>query len=180
MAEIKSHENMDEELEKLYDELDAEKASRRKKTQAETKMQKIMDEIEDSTQRSKRESNELLRFFCGLLLFAAGLYMIFQNLMVTSSWGSYGGGSFFHIGGYSLPNGTLMIPLLIGIALLFLCDRKLWGWLFIAVGISIVIAAVILSVSIQWRTTSAWVFLIMFGMTFAGGAMMLRELFRSR
>ena len=79
-----------------------------------------------------------------------------------------------------MPNGTIMIPILIGIALLFLCDRKLWGWLFIAVGIVIVIAAVILSVNIHWRTSNGWTFFIMFAMTVAGGAMMLRELFRSK
>ena len=37
------------------------------------------------------------------------------------------------------------LPLLIGIALLFLCDRKLWGWLFIAVGFVIILAAVIMT-----------------------------------
>ena len=105
------------------------------------------------------------------------MYMILQNLSVTSAMG---GTSIFHMGGMNIPNGTIMVPILIGIALLFLCDRKLWGWLFIAVGIVIVIAAVILSVSIHWRTNSAWVFLVMFGMTFAGGAMMMRELFRSK
>ena len=51
--------------------------------------------------------------------------------------------------------------------------------MFIAVGIVIIIAAVLLSVSIVWRSSSAWVFIVMFGMAFAGGAMMLRELFRS-
>ena len=125
----------------------------------------------------KRESNELLRFFGGLLLFGAGMYMIFQNLVISSSWGM---GSIFRIGGFNVPNGTIMIPILIGIALLFLCDRKLWGWLFIAVGIVIVIAAVILSVNIHWRTSNGWTFFIMFAMTVAGGAMMLRELFRSK
>ena len=73
-----------------------------------------------------------------------------------------------------------MVPLLIGIALLFLCERKLWGWLFIAVGFVIVIAAVIMSVSIRWRTSSGWMFFVMFALTIAGGAMMLRELFRGK
>ena len=103
--------------------------------------------------------------------------MIFQNLIITSSWGV---GSIFRIGGFNIPNGTIMIPLLIGIALLFLCDRKLWGWLFISVGIVIILAAVLLSVSIQWRTSNGWMFFTMFALTIAGGAMMLRELFRSK
>jgi hypothetical protein len=71
-----------------------------------------------------------------------------------------------------------MIPLLIGIALLFLCERKLWGWLMIGIGIVIILAAVIMSVSVHWRTSNGWMFFIMFALTMSGGAMMLRELFR--
>ncbi|MBQ5334737.1 MAG: hypothetical protein J6Z45_02185 [Oscillospiraceae bacterium] len=140
-------------------------------------MDEILNGMDGARSARKKEGNELLRFFCGLLLFGAGMFMIFQNLTVTSTWGY--GGSIFRLGGINIPNGTIMIPLLIGIALLFLCDRKLWGWLFIAVGIVIILAAVLMSVSIQWHTSSAWNFIIMFGMAFAGGAMMIRELFRS-
>ncbi|MBQ9696826.1 MAG: hypothetical protein IJV58_10450 [Oscillospiraceae bacterium] len=146
-------------------------------TKPESNVSKLYEEMEARSAAHKRESNELLRFFGGLLLFGAGMYMIFQNLVISSSWGM---GSIFRIGGFNVPNGTIMIPILIGIALLFLCDRKLWGWLFIAVGIVIVIAAVILSVNIHWRTSNGWTFFIMFAMTVAGGAMMLRELFRSK
>ena len=189
-----SNENKD--MDSLYNELAAEadkENAKEKKTKMEQKSRDMFDDIEEATLRRKRDSNELLRFFGGLLLFGAGLYMIFQNLVISSTWGT--GGYIFHFGGFGLPylvnravlkggfglpNGTIMIPLLLGIALLFLLDRKLWGWLFIAIGIVIIIAAVIMSVSIQWRTSNGWMFVVMFGLTFAGGAMMLRELFRSK
>lgn len=163
-----------------------------KQTKPEANLDKLYAEIEqnarleqknltakanETAQKAKKEQNELLRFFGGMLLFGAGMFMIFQNLIVESSWGM---GSVFRIGGYGIPNGTIMVPLLIGIALLFLCERKLWGWLFIAVGFVIVIAAVIMSVSIRWRTSSGWMFFVMFALTIAGGAMMLRELFRGK
>lgn len=166
---------VDEQYEKLYEEVEGQSAQKGK-TRPERTLDEILDGMDNSRSR-KKDENELLRFFGGLLLFGAGLFMIFQNITVGSSWGY---GSVFRIGGYGIPNGTIMIPLLIGIALLFLCDRKLWGWLFISVGIVIVLAAVLMSVSIHWNTSSAWVFIVMFGMTFAGGAMMLRELFRSK
>ena len=133
------------------------------------------DKAEERANNPNKETNELLRFFGGMLLFGAGMFMIFQNLIVESSWGL---GSVFHIGGYGIPNGTIMLPLLIGICLLFLCDRKLWGWLFIAVGIVIILAAVIMSISVRWRTSNGWMFFTMFALTMAGGSMMLRELFR--
>ncbi len=162
-------------VEELYAEMEAAAHKNEKKTRAESNVDQMLDGVEKAMDGRKKSNPELLRFFGGLLLFGAGLYMIFQNLIISSSWGM---GYIFHIGGFGLPNGTIMIPLLIGIALLFLCDRKLWGWLFIAIGIVIVIAAVIMSVSIQWRTSNGWMFVVMFGMTFAGGAMMLRELFK--
>ena len=163
-----------------------------KQTKPETNLDKLYAEIEQNAKleqknltaqaeatarKVNKEQNELLRFFGGMLLFGAGMFMIFQNLIVESSWGM---GSIFRIGSFGIPNGTIMIPLLLGIALLFLCDRKLWGWLFIAVGFIIIIAAVIMSVSIRWRTSNGWMFFVMFAMTIAGGAMMLRELFRTK
>ena len=148
-----------------------------KETKVEANLDQIYRDLQTQARKTKQESNATMRFFGGLLLFGAGLFMIFQNLIVTSSWGV---GTIFRIGGYNIPNGTIMIPLLLGIALLFLCDRKIWGWMFIAVGIVIVLAAVIMSVNISWRTSNGWTFVTMFGLTMAGGAMMLRELFRSK
>lgn len=163
-----------------------------KQTKPEMNLDKLYAEIEQNAKREQREftakadetmkkahkeQNELMRFFGGLLLFGAGMFMIFQNLSIESTWGV---GSIFRIGGYSIPNGTIMVPLLLGIALLFLCDRKLWGWLFIGVGFVIVLAAVIMSVHVRWMTSSGWMFFVMFAMTIAGGSMMLRELFRGK
>lgn len=176
MSDIRN-DSVDSQLEKLYDEIEKKNTSDSRKIKQEKNMSDILAGMED-TSRSRKDGNELLRFLGGLLLFGAGMFMIFQNLIVESTMGS--GASIFRIGGFSVPNGTITIPLLIGIALLFLCDRKIWGWLFIAVGFVIIIAAVLLSVSIRWRTSSGWVFIVMFGMTIAGGAMMLRELFRSK
>ncbi|HBI84839.1 MAG TPA: hypothetical protein DDX71_00910 [Ruminococcus sp.] len=158
-------------LEKLYAEIE-ENAKRESHESAPSAAKS-----DDPVRRASKEQNELLRFFGGMLLFGAGMFMIFQNLIVESSWGL---GSIFHIGGFGIPNGTIMVPLLIGIALLFLCDRKLWGWLFITIGIVIILAAVIMSISVRWRTSSGWMFFTMFALTMSGGAMMLRELFRGK
>ncbi len=162
------------------------------KTTPEENLDKLYEEIQQNTkaaqqaasgkpaeqkQDENRDQPQPLRFFGGLLLFGAGMFMVLQNLVVDSSWGY---GSIFHIGGLGIPNGTIMIPLLIGIALLFLCERKLWGWLLVAIGFVIIIAAVILSVNIHWRTSNGWVFFIIFALTLSGGAMMLRELFRGK
>ena len=56
-------------------------------TKPESNVSKLYEEMEARSAAHKRESNELLRFFGGLLLFGAGMYMIFQNLVISSSWG---------------------------------------------------------------------------------------------
>jgi len=143
--------------------------------QSKEELSNQLRELDSRSRTQDKKKPSALRFFCGLLMLGAGLYMIFQNMVITSTWGT----SLFRIGGYNLPNGTILLPILIGISLLFLCEKKIWGLLFIALGVVIVITAIITSVSIVWRATSGWNFLIMFGIAFAGGAMMLRELFRS-
>jgi hypothetical protein len=62
--------------------------------------------------------------------------------------------------------------------MLFLMDRKFFGWLFIAVGLVIILAAVLMSVRMHWRTTNAYMFVLMFGLTAAGGGLVLRQLFK--
>lgn len=147
--------NSDKELEKIYQEL---------------------REMNRNTGKSNSEGNDLLRFFVGLLMLAGGLFMIFNNLSVTSSWGMRG--YIFHIGSFGMPNGMVMLPIIAGIGMLCLMKRKIFGWVVISIGIVIVLLSVLLSTQIHWRSTSAYIFIIMFGLTAAGAGLVLRELFR--
>ncbi|NLT09634.1 MAG: hypothetical protein GXY08_09045 [Ruminococcus sp.] len=157
----------DKELEKIYQEL-----------KSATKSTDYTGHGSNSYGSDSSEGGDLLKFFIGLLLLGGGLFMIFNNLTVSSTWGS--GGYFFHIGTFNLPNGMVMLPMIAGIAMLFLMDRKIFGWIVLAIGILIVLLSVLLTTRIYWRSTSAYVFIIMFGMTAAGAGMVLKELFRKR
>lgn len=141
-------------------------------------LEKAYKDLKDYEREKNRDKNDLLAFFCGLLAFGAGLFMILQNVDVSSNWGMGGSGYFFHFGSFSLPNGTIMLPIIIGIAMLFLMDRKIFGWIVLALGIAILLISIISSVHLRWRTSNAYVFLIMFGLVAAGGGTMLRVLFR--
>ncbi|MBO4877425.1 MAG: hypothetical protein J5501_05410 [Ruminococcus sp.] len=147
------------------------------KTKHDKELEKAYKDLRDFERDAHKSRNQLLTFFCGLLMFAAGLFLIFQNTMVSSGYG-FGGYGFLHFGSFSLPNGMIMVPLIIGIAMLFLMDRKIFGWIVVAIGIIIILAAIISSVHISWRTTNMYMFILMFGLTAAGGGMMLKELFR--
>ena len=137
-------------------------------------LEKAYTELKAYNDKKNKNKNDLLQFFIGLLMLGAGLFMIFQNLDVRSSWGT----GFWHIGSYSLPNGMVFLPILIGIVMLFLMDRKIFGWIVLSIGVLIVLVSVIMSVNIRWRTTNAYIFIIMFGFTMAGGGLVLRQLFK--
>lgn len=141
------------------------------------KMYKELLEARDSARSSsKSDGDRLLSFFIGLLMLGGGLFMIFQNIEVTSSWGY--GGHFFSIGSFHLSNGLIMLPIIIGIGMLFLMERKIFGWIVLSIGIVIVLLSVMMTTHLHWNRSNAFTFIIMFGLTAAGGALVLKELFR--
>lgn len=146
------------------------------KNKKDTDLDKMYKELMESRDSAKRDSEggRLLSFFIGLLMLAGGLFMIFQNINVSSNWGGY----FFHIGSFRIANGMIMLPAIIGIGMLFLMHRKIFGWIVLAIGVVIILLSVLLTTHLAWRTTSAYIFIIMFGLTAAGAGMVLRELFR--
>lgn len=129
--------------------------------------------LEEKEVREKKNKNDLLMFFAGLLMFAGGVFMILQNVIVRSSWGT----SFYHIGTWNVPNGLIMLPVLIGIVMLFVMERKIFGWIVFGLGILFILLTVIMSVSITWKTSNAYMFLLMFGLAAAGGGMLMKVLF---
>lgn len=147
------------------------------KSKEDKALEKAYEDLRRFERDKNKNRNDLLRFFVGLLMFGGGLFMILQNVDVTSGWGGFGG-SFFRIGSYALPNGLIMLPIIIGIGMLFVMDRKIFGWIVLSLGIVILLLSIIMSVHLHWRTSNAYVFLVMFGLVAAGGGMMLRELFK--
>lgn len=146
-----------------------------KKSKYDKELEEAYRELKEFNEKKNKNKNDLLQFFVGLLMLAAGVFMIFQNLTISSSWG---GGYFLHIGSFGLPNGTIFIPLFIGIVMLFLMDRKIFGWIVVAVGIVIILAAVLMSVHMRWRSTNAYMFVLMFGLAAAGGGLVIKQLFK--
>lgn len=146
-----------------------------------TELDKLYNELMDKNENGRRvsdDSKDLRNFFLGLLMLGGGLFMIFQNIVVTSSWGF--GGHFLRIGSFDLPNGMIMLPLIIGIFMLFMMNKKIFGWVVLSIGILIVLLSVLLTTHITWRRTSAYLFVIMFGLVAAGGGLLIRVLFKKR
>lgn len=133
--------------------------------------------LEEMQKEQKKDRYALRDFFIGLLMFAGGLFMVLQNIVVRTSWGS---GYFYHIGSWNVPNGLVLLPVLIGIVMLFMLDKKFFGWLVTVLGIIFILLTIIMNLNISWRTSNAYVFILMFGLVAAGGGLMLRGMFRSK
>ena len=145
------------------------------------KMQKENDEIFGVTETkssSRKTKNDLLMFFIGLILLGAGLFWLFQRTSVATV-GIFSGGLLF--GNIMIPTGVVLIPLILGIILLFfLDDKRIIGWIVTVIGLIIVILSILMSVRISFERTSLFEFICMFGFIAAGTGLLLRTLFRKR
>lgn len=122
----------------------------------------------------KRSENELLHFFIGIVLIGVGLFMLSKRVMVHSSW------YIWRIGGFDLSSGTVTVPLLIGIVWYFCNNKSIAAKILIVLGITFIVATIIMSVRINFVTTSMFDYILIFGMTAAGSGLLLKTLFKKR
>ncbi len=113
-------------------------------------------------------------FFVGLLMAVGGGYLILNQVSVTGSFGFFGALGIGRQGGF----GLTMLPFLIGVGILFY-DVKNWiGRLLAMAGVVIIAAAILMNMSIHWRTTSLFNTLLMF-ILFVGGLGLILRSFRA-
>ena len=75
----------------------------------------------ESSSAAAKEAHPLASFLIGLVLLGAGIFWVLNSFVVSFSWGSLWGGFGMNT---SLATGLMLVPLLIGIGLLFFLDRK--------------------------------------------------------
>jgi len=111
-------------------------------------------------------------FFVGLILTVVGGYLVLNQVQVTSSF------TFFGLWGWGRPAGfgLTMLPLLIGIGVLFFDGKSKLGWILSIGGLLTILAAVLMSLSIQWAPTTLFNTLLMFGLLAAGMGLIARSL----
>ena len=102
----------------------------------------------------KKESNDLLQFFIGLIMLGAGLFWLFQKTTVSTS-GIFALGGWM-LGSVTIPSGAVILPFFIGVILLFFCDRRIYGWIVTALGLAIIVLAIILFDCARNRYPARW------------------------
>jgi hypothetical protein len=107
------------------------------------------------------------QFLFGLALVIAGGYLVLTQVTVTSGfWSFYGYDAF----------GLSLIPLLLGIGILFFNGRSPWGWLLTLGGGLIILVGVITHLRIFFQPTSLYNTLLMLGALAAGVGLIARSL----
>jgi hypothetical protein len=107
-------------------------------------------------------------FLFGLLVFCVGVYLLFQHITVQTGYWNFGGGRNTF--------GLTLIPVLLGIGLLFFNGRSILGWLLTGGGLLFIVVGVIMNLDIYFQRTTLWGALIIFGLPTAGLGLMARAL----
>ena len=109
----------------------------------------------------------MLEFVIGTAMAVAGAYLLTTRVTVTSGfWGWWGDNTF----------GLTLVPLLIGIGLLFFNGRSVLGWLLVIGGAVIILAGIIANLQLYFRPTSLFATLMMLGLLAAGLGVVARSL----
>ena len=106
-------------------------------------------------------------FFAGFAMVVAGGYLLLTRVTVTSGlWQLWGYNAF----------GLSLLPLLIGIGVLFFDGRSLPGWLLTAAGAIIILAGIIANLHMYFRPTSLFDTLLILILLAGGLGLVARSL----
>jgi hypothetical protein len=106
-------------------------------------------------------------FFLGLFMACIGGYLLANQVSVVGSyWSFYGANTF----------GITLLPMLIGVAILFFSGRSVIGWLLTVAGALFILAGVIANMHIYFRPASLFNTLVMLILLVGGLGLVARSL----
>lgn len=117
-------------------------------------------------------------FFLGLIMMIGGGYMLLNAIVVRSSFRMSSRMYDFHAFGSNigLTSGTILIPLILGIGIIFYNSKNILGWVLALGSLAALIFGVISSVHIGLRTMSIFDLIVILVLAVGGLGMFLRSL----
>jgi hypothetical protein len=116
------------------------------------------------------------QFILGLLMMCGGFYLLLSGIVVSSNFGMstrlFGFGS-----GFGVTGGMILIPLVIGIGMVFYNAKNYIGWFLLLGSFAALIMGVISSVSMNLRTMSAFDLITILVLAIGGLGLFLRSLY---
>ncbi|PYS84627.1 MAG: hypothetical protein DMF67_04520 [Acidobacteria bacterium] len=129
-----------------------------------------MEPIEDDERRVRGAGGTpggVGEFLIGLAMAVAGAYMLTERVVVT--------GGFWTLWGYN-SFGLSLLPLVVGVGLLFYDGRSIAGWLLTFAGVVIIFVGVLMNLQIYFQPTSLFNTVIMLVLLAGGLGLIARSL----
>ena len=127
-----------------------------------------MSQEKKSNFLKKDEGNPELELLIGIVLLAAGLFMLSKRVIVHTGW------YMWRIGSFNLSSGTVIIPLLIVIIWYFYNPKSFMSKVIIGLSIVFIVISIIMSVSLNFMATSMFDYVLILGMSAAGVGLILK------
>jgi hypothetical protein len=106
-------------------------------------------------------------FILGFVMSAVGGYLISNQVHIVGSyWSFYGGNTF----------GVTLIPMLLGIAILFWNGKSTIGWILTAAGALFILAGIIANMHIYFQPTTLFHTMVMLILLVGGLSLIARSL----
>jgi hypothetical protein len=99
------------------------------------------------------------QFFLGLIMAIAGAYLLTNRVTVTTGYWSFWGHNAF---------GLSLLPLIIGIGILFFNGKSIAGWLLVSAGFVIIFTGILMNLDMYFQQTSLFNTILML-VLLAGG-----------
>jgi hypothetical protein len=153
---------------------------------------------------SRDPIRDFFTFLLGAVLLSMGAFLFFNQVVVSSEpmgaglrfgrgfgrywgggyaagsggggWGSGWGGGFGMPQGLGDSFGLLLIPLVIGVCLLFALRNQRWGWFLVLASVSALAVGVLQTLIMRFQPTTLWNLLTMMALIGSGGGLMFRSL----
>lgn len=118
------------------------------------------------------------KFLLGLAMMCGGFYLLLSAIIVSSNFGF--GSRLFGLGPMGFTSGMILIPLIIGIGMVFFNAKSYAGWLIALGSLGALVFGVISSVSLSLRTMTAFELIVILTLAFGGLGLFLGSLRPSR
>ena len=112
-------------------------------------------------------SGGLGAFFAGAAMVVGGGYLLMQRVTVSSGFWEFGGRSTF---------GLSMLPLLVGIGVLFFNGKSAIGWLLTGAGALIIVTGILANLRVFFGPSSLFDTILIFGLIAGGIGLVARSL----
>jgi uncharacterized protein len=107
------------------------------------------------------------QFLLGVVMAVGGAYLLTQQVMVSSGFWSWFGPQTF---------GLSLLPLMIGVGVLFFDGKSVAGWLLTVCGAAIVFLGILMNLRVYFAPTSLFNTLVMLLLLAAGLGLVARSL----